>query len=85
MPRLAEIDVDEWAAPNGSYSLSDALGETAQAAALSQGSDPIAPTGQDLVRISLMADVPDDAIGRRIENVVQRDASVRPRRGRRPR
>ena len=50
-----------------------ALGETAQASALPQSPDPVAATGQDLVRISLMADVPDDAIGRRIENVVQRD------------
>ncbi len=25
MPRLAEIDVDEWAAPNGSYWLSERL------------------------------------------------------------
>ena len=50
-----------------------ALGETAQASALPQGSDPVAPTGQDLVRVGLMADVPDDAVGRRIENVVQRD------------
>ena len=50
-----------------------ALGETAQASALPQSSDPIAPTGQDLVRVGLVADVPDDAIGRRVENVVERD------------
>ena len=50
-----------------------ALGETAQASALPQRSDPLAPTGQDLVRVGLVADVPDDAVGRRVENVVQRD------------
>ena len=50
-----------------------APGETAQASALPQRSDPLAPTSQDLVRISLVADVPDDAIGRRVENVMQRD------------
>ena len=50
-----------------------ALGETAQASALPQSSDPIAAASQDLVRVGLVADVPDDAIGRRVENVVQRD------------
>ena len=50
-----------------------ALGETAQASALPQRSDPLAPTGQDLVRVGLVADVPDDAVGRRVENVMQRD------------
>ena len=49
-----------------------ALGETGEAAALTQSSDPVAPSGQDLVRIGLMADVPDDAVSRRVENIVQR-------------
>ena len=49
-----------------------ALGETAQASALPQRADPIAPSGQDLVRVGLVADVPDDAIGRRVEHVVER-------------
>ena len=47
-----------------------ALGETAQASALPESSDPIAPSGQDLVRVGLVANVPDDAIGRRVENIV---------------
>src|SRR3984885_11370765 len=50
-----------------------ALGKTAQASALPQSSDPIAPSGQDLVRVGLVANVPDDAIGRRVENIVERD------------
>ena len=50
-----------------------ALGETAQACALPQSSDPIAPTGQDLVRVGLVTDVPDDAIFRRVENIVECD------------
>ena len=50
-----------------------ALGEAGEAAALTQSSDPVAPSGQDLVRIGLMADVPDDPVGRRIEHIVQRD------------
>jgi hypothetical protein len=49
-----------------------ALGETGEAAALTQSSDSVAPSSQDLVRIGLMADVPDDAVSRRIENIVQR-------------
>ena len=53
-----------------------ALGETGEAAALTQSSDPVAPSGQDLVRIGLMADVPDDAIGRRIEHVVERHSQL---------
>src|SRR5690242_17428557 len=35
-----------------------------------------APAGEDLVRISLVADVPDDAVFRRVENVVQRDRQL---------
>ena len=50
-----------------------ALGETGQAAALAQGADAVAPAGQDLVRIGLMADVPDQPVVRRVEDVMQRD------------
>ena len=53
-----------------------ALGEARKAAALAQRADAGAPSGQDLVRIGLMADVPDDAVGRRIEHVVQRDRQL---------
>ncbi len=49
-----------------------ALGETGETAALSQRADAVAPAGEDLVRIGLVADVPDDAVGRRVEHVVQR-------------
>ncbi len=49
-----------------------ALGEAAQASALPEGADSVAPSGQDLVGVGLMADVPDDAIGRRVEYVVER-------------
>ena len=48
------------------------LGETGEAVALAQGADPIAPTGQDLVWIGLVADVPDQHVLRRLEDVVQR-------------
>ena len=36
-----------------------ALGEAGEAAALAQRADAVAAAGQDLVRIGLMADVPD--------------------------
>ena len=48
------------------------LGEARQPAALPQCPDAVAPPGQDLVRIGLMADVPDQPVRRRVEHVVQR-------------
>ena len=53
-----------------------ALGEAGQAAALPQRADAVAPAGQDLVRIGLVADVPDQPVGRRVEDVVQRDGEL---------
>ena len=50
-----------------------ALGEAGEAAALAQRADAVAPAGQDLVRIGLMADVPDQPVGRRVEHGMQRD------------
>ena len=46
-----------------------ALGEAGQAAALAQGADAVAPAGQDLVRIGLVADVPDQPVVRRVEEL----------------
>ena len=48
-----------------------ALGEAGQSAALAQGADAVAAAGEDLVRIGLMADVPDQPVARRVEHVVQ--------------
>ena len=53
-----------------------ALGEAGQAAALAYGADTVAPAGEDLVRIGLMADVPDQPVVRRIEHRVQRDGEL---------
>ncbi|MNS64699.1 hypothetical protein D3C72_978350 [compost metagenome] len=47
------------------------LGEARQAAALTQGADAVATPGQDLVRIALMADVPDQDVLGRLEHMVQ--------------
>jgi hypothetical protein len=64
MPRPAEIEVEECAAPNGSYSLSPRL---------AQGANPVAPPGQDFVRVGLMPDVPQQPVARGIEDRVDRD------------
>ena len=53
-----------------------ALGEAGESAAHAQRADLVAPAGQDLVRVALMADVPDQAIARRIEEIVQGDRQL---------
>ncbi|MNN70096.1 hypothetical protein D3C81_1859280 [compost metagenome] len=50
-----------------------ALGEAGKPAFLTQCANTITATSQNLVRISLMSDVPDDAVMRRVEDVMQRD------------
>ena len=50
-----------------------ALGETGNAAGLPQRFHLVAAAGEDLVRISLVADVPHQLGSGRIENVMQRD------------
>ena len=47
-----------------------ALGEAGQSAAGAQRADAVAAAGQDLVRIGLMADVPDQAVARGVEDVM---------------
>jgi hypothetical protein len=61
-PSAAEIEVELWAAPNGSYSLSLRLVKPGQPAALAERADPVAAAGDDLVRIGLVADVPDQRV-----------------------
>ena len=61
-PSAAEIEVELCAAPNGSYSLSAAPGEAVKPAALAKRADAVAPAGHDLVRIGLVADVPDQFV-----------------------
>ena len=50
-----------------------ALGEARQAAALSQRAAAVAPAGDDLVWIGLMADVPYQPVVRGIEDIVKAD------------
>jgi len=53
-----------------------ALGEAGEAAAGAQGADAVAATGQNLVRVGLVADVPDQAIARRIEHIMNRGGQL---------
>ena len=53
-----------------------ALGEAGQPALLAQRAHAVAAAGQDLVRIGLVADVPDQTVVRRVEDVVQRDSQL---------
>ena len=88
MPSADEIEVEECAAPNGSYSLSARLVKPDRPLPMPQRADAVAAAGEDLVRIGLMADVPDQPVVRRVEHVVQGDrqfdhAEARRRDGRR--
>ena len=60
-----------WAAPNGSCGLSSRRVKPLSPALLPQRGEPVAPTGEDLVRIGLVADVPEDLVRGRVEDVVE--------------
>src|SRR5262249_29553295 len=49
----------------------DPLGEAREPPTLAQGANAVATTGEDLVRIGLMADVPNQSVAWRVENPVQ--------------
>ncbi len=50
--------------------------KAADAAELTQAGHRLAAPGQDLVRVALMADIPDQAVFRRVEHVMQRDRQL---------
>src|SRR5215831_11687446 len=50
-----------------------ALGEAGETPALAQRADAVAAAGEDLVWIGLMTNVPDQAVARCVENVVERN------------
>ncbi len=54
----------------------DAAGEAAEAAALAQSADAVAAPGNDLVRIGLVADVPDQLVARRVEHIMDGDGQL---------
>ena len=53
-----------------------AFGETGKPAALANRADAVAAAGQDLVRIRLVADIPDQPVVRRVEDVMQRHGQL---------
>src|ERR1700751_4674421 len=53
-----------------------AFGEAGQASALTQGANATSPPGQDLVRVSLVTDVPDQPVVRGIEHIVKRHGEL---------
>jgi hypothetical protein len=48
------------------------LGEAGKPPALAKRADAVAAAGEDLVRIGLVADVPDEPVARRIEHIMER-------------
>src|SRR5262249_8181202 len=76
MPSPAEIEVEECAAPKGSYSLSARLVKPESPPARPQRRDGAARAGQDLMWIGLVADVPDQPVLRGIEHVVEGDRQL---------
>ena len=50
--------------------------EPAYAAQLAQAQHPVAAAGQDLVRIGLVTDIPDQPVMRRVEYIVQRNSQL---------
>ena len=53
-----------------------ALAEARQAIRLTERADAVAPTGEDLMRVGLVADVPDQPVTRRIEDMMQGDGQL---------
>ncbi len=53
-----------------------ALGEAGEPAFLAQRAHAVAAAGEDLVRIGLVADVPDQPVARRVEHVMQRHGQL---------
>ena len=75
-PSAAEIEVERMRRAERVVFALAALGEAAQAAALAQRADAVAPPGQDLVRIALVADVPDQPVARRVEDIMDRGGQL---------
>src|SRR5215468_3045637 len=53
-----------------------ALGETGQSATLPKRADAFTTVGQNLMWIGLMSDIPDQPVGRRVKDVVQRHSEL---------
>ena len=76
MPAAAPIDVPAWPTPNVSYGLSLRLGNGVMPPHLRTECIWSRAPGEDLVRVALMPDIPDDAIVRCVVQVVKRDGEL---------
>ena len=79
--RLLEADrvADRGRGVAGAHDVVLGLGDRAErreAAVLADRLEPVAAAGQDLVRVGLVADVPEDLVARRVEQAVQRDREL---------
>ena len=54
----------------------DTSGESGKATALPKRADAAAAAGQNLVRIGLVANIPDQPVGGRVEDVMQRHCQL---------
>ncbi len=73
MPSAAEIEVDEWAAPNGSYGLSSRRVKPERPPPWRSVRIRSRRPGENFMGIGLMADVPNQTVARCVEHVVQGD------------
>ena len=76
MPSAADIAVPACPAPNWSCSLSSRLRNPEMPPVCRRVGKRLVPAGEELPGIGLVADVPDDLVGRRIELVEQRDGEL---------
>ncbi len=79
--RLLEADrvADRGRGVSGAHDVVRRLGDRAErgeAAVLADRRQPVPAAGQDLVRVRLMADVPEDLVPRRLHEAVQRDRQL---------
>ena len=76
MPSAALMLVLEWPTPKVSYSLSSRFGNAGEAIELAHRRHALAAARENFVRIGLVADIPDDAVARRVVQIVQRDGEL---------
>ena len=76
MPDGVETDVEAWPAPMASCSDSAIEQNGREAAVLADGVEAVAAAGEDLVRIGLVAHVPEHLVARRVEQRVHRHGDL---------
>ena len=76
MPQAALTEVEAWPATKASWTLSCGLGKPERPPRLAEGVETVLPAGEDLVGVALVADVPDDAVLRRVEHPVKGDRQL---------